>query len=387
VKKNLGKILLYLLLGDMLFANNLATYTLTANKKTTHIKEAVILTFTATQTHYEDAMFFFLQPHKSKHYTLTLLEKKTTETQHHHTQTVFKYILFATKATTLHIGFDFIIKTASDKAVAQIYTGGRDNVKWIETHDTTIALKPLLIQVLPLQHDVDLVGDFNLTCKLDKYNLTPYETTNFSCLLEGQGYKPTNLSFVEKSPNITLFQEQTTLQEKLTQEGYLIKKAYMYALSSTQNFTIKTKTISLYSPTKNRYYKLQPPSYTIRVTPIKPSTILDTTTIPQPQKELISFDLIEKLLTAIVIFLSGYFTAKIQKKHSFKIKKTEKKYKDIQQARTPKELLFILLHNYQEKKLTIFIQKLEIYSYTKKSKKGFENLKTELIKALKKSET
>jgi len=379
MKTTLGS-LLFLLFFTPLFAKELATYTLTSNK--THVvpHEALTITFKATQQDHTDVMFFFLEPKKSDTYEIHLLEKKTQEKAHHDTTTTFTYILFAHKAQTLHVDFDFTIKTASDDAVAQVYTGSRDNVKWIETQDTTIALKPLKIEVEPLEHNVSLIGDFNLTCKLDKKQVLPYESVNILYTLKGTGYKNTNLTLLEKKHNITLFSEQNTIKKTLTPQGFRLHTNYLYALSATDDFHIDALTLKAYSPTKKRYYTLTTPSYDIKIVPLKKENLLDTTTQPTPQKPLVDFETLQKFFLYLMIFLSGYVSAHFQKRYTSSKPQQKKKYEDIEKAQTAKELLNIIFTHYSDKNLDTFISELEDISYGKtKGKSTFKEIKKKLL--------
>ena len=108
MKNNLGKLYLLLLFPFFLFANSdLASYTLTSNKKDVVEKEAVEVTFTASQKDHTNTMFFFLEPHKSSDYEIILLDKYTQTVSSHNNLTTFKYLLFPLKAGEIHVDFDF----------------------------------------------------------------------------------------------------------------------------------------------------------------------------------------------------------------------------------------------------------------------------------------
>ena len=382
MKKNLGKIILFFLLfGTSLFANNLATFKLTANKKTAYVKEAVEITFVAKQKDHTNVMFFFLEPKPSDDYEIKLLNKKTTELSYHNFTTTFTYILFPLKATTLHVDFDFTIKEASDEAVAQVYTGSRDNVKWIETQDTKIKLKPLTIEAKALAKAVDLVGDFTLTSKINRTNINQYESVNALYTLKGKGYKDKDFNILQDIDGVTIFSEVNDAYSKLTKNGYAIKRDYIYALSAQKSFTIPKKTLQAYSPTKREYYTLTTPAYKIQVQKIDTATLLDATESPRVEP-IINFEELKQFLIYILIFISGYITA-IYLPKSLHFTARKKEFEDLQKAKSPRELLQTLTKNYSVAALESEIQQLEALVYKKDTNLDFKTIKSAILKKLK----
>ncbi|MBA1432491.1 MAG: BatD family protein [Epsilonproteobacteria bacterium] len=382
MKKNLGKIVLFLLLANsLLLANNLATFTLKANKTTAYIKEAVLINFTAKQKDHTNVMFFFLKPKKSDAYEIKLLSKKTTELSYHNFTTTFTYVLFPLKATTLHVDFDFTIKEASDEAVAQVYTGSRDNVKWIETQDTQVKIEPLIIHAKALKQAVDLVGDFTLNAKINKTKIDQYESVNLLYTLKGEGYRDKNFNILDKIDGVAIFSEINDAYSKLTKKGYVIQREFIYALSAQKNFTVPKREFLAYSPTKQKYYTLATPQYDIEVEPIDTATLLDAVESPQ-NKHIIEFEELKQFFIYILIFFSGFIAAKYLP-NSLQLRSKEKKFEDIHNAKTAKELLGVITKNYS---LSIFeneIKELESLVYKKEKNYNFKKIKSDILKKLK----
>jgi len=380
MKKNLGKILpLFLLFTTTLFAQTLAKYHLSANKTQAYVKEAVEITFQADQLDHTDVMFFFVSPKKSDDYEIKLLNKKTTELSYHNYTTTFTYILFPLKAKELRVAFDFTIKVASDEAVAQVYTGSRDNVKWIDTEDTNVTVPPLKLQIKQLPQPVDLVGDFTLESKINTTTINQYESVHLLYTLKGKGYKDNNITLLHPQKGVTLFSEINDAYSKLTKDGYLIHREFIYALSSEKDFTIEAISLKAYSPKLQKFYTLTTPPYKINVEKIDTSTLLDDKESPNTQP-LITLETIKTFFIYLLIFISGYISALIQNKKQ-KSKKQEKKYEDIAKTKSPKELIFVLLHKYSDRDINSFIKELESMEY-KKSNKSFTALKKDLLKSL-----
>ncbi len=382
MKKSLGRILLLLFLGlSLLKANNLATYKLFANKTAPYEKEAVAITFEATQKDHTDNMMFSLQPKKSKDYKIILLSKKNDNKRGHHAHTVFTYLLFPLKVKTILVNFDFIIRTASDSAIAQSVIDDHDDSIGVNTHDTTLTIKPLALQVKKLSHAVDLVGDFSLQEKIQNTTINQYQSLNIIYTLEGEGYENKSFKPIHKIDGVTMFYETNTIYAKATKKGYKIKREYIYALSAKNNFTIPAIHVEAFSVKKKKYYPLNTPKHIINVTKIDTSKLLDNEEYPQ-RKSFINIREIKEFFIYILIFFSGYLTAKFR---SFSIQKKKMDSKELQalkKSQTAKELLFVIINNHLDNRFTNEVQLLEDIVYNNADHK-LNSIKNKIIKGMK----
>jgi len=375
MKANLGKILLLLFLPLLLVANaKQAEFSLTTNKSSAYVKEAIEISFVANQIDKTYMMFFFLEPKKSEDYEIELLNKKTTELGYHNYTTTFTYLLFPLKAKKIDVAFDFTIKVASDEAVAQVYQGSRDNTKWIETIDTKVELQPISIEVKKLEQKVDLVGEFQLSSQLLKSEISAYDSANITYKLTGTGYKDKNFQIIKKIPNTTLFSQQSDAFSLATKDGYKISREYTYALVSKESFTIPKVEIKAYSPKLQKYYTLVDDAHPIRVTKLDSSLLIDD--VESPKRQKFNFELLQNSLIALLLFLSGFATAKLYPTLHLPKRKT-KRFQDIEETKTAQELLFVLLQNY-EKESKKYIDALELIEY-KKSDKSFKEIKALIL--------
>jgi hypothetical protein len=376
MNKTLGKILLLLTIPILLFSDiKQVEFTLSANKTSAYIKEALEITFVANQLDHTDVMFFFLEPIKSEEYEIKLLHKKTTELSYHNYTTTFTYLLFPLKAKHILVDFDFVIKVASDEAIAQVYQGGRDNTKWIDTIDRHIPIKPLNIDVKELPKDIDLVGDFTLNSKLLKSEITQYDAANITYKLTGTGYKNKDLNIINDIKNTTIFSQINDSSNTLTKDGYKISRQFNYAIVSKETFTIPIVELKAFSPKKNRFYTLKSDAKEIKVTKLDISSLTDEK--DSPKEEHINSEFLQNIITAILIFLSGYFTAKFEPYLIFKVKKSAR-FQDIKEAKDENSLILILLNSYNKKDISVFVDELERLKY-KKSTKSFEQIKTLIL--------
>jgi hypothetical protein len=379
VHGKLSLLFLGLFLPMGLIAQQLAHYNLVSSTNKPYIKEAVEITFTAEQTDNTDVMFFFLEPKKSKYYKIILLKKEAEELGYHHKKTRFYYLLFPLKSGKVTVDFDFVIKVASDEAVAQVYEGSRDNVKWIETQNTHISLQPLQLQVKNIDKNVSLVGDFTIHSKIDKTVVDAYEGINLKYFLKGVGYDDFSLDFLHLNKDIEVFEDITKHYNKATKDGFEIQQEYAYVILAQKDFEIPQQKILCFSPKQKRYYTLTTKAYKIKVNTINPEEILDTKESPE-QTNIIDKRFIDIFLY-LLIFLAGYFSAKIPLP-VFK-KKIAPLYADINNTKTPKELLFILSNNYLHyQELEKIRQELETIVYHKKKSRPLKKIKEEVLEKI-----
>ena len=382
MKSTLGRlILLLILLNISLIANtDLTSYQLSTNKKSVHIKEPLLITFKAKQKNHNDNMFFSFEIEKSPDFTVKLLHKTIEDNGYHNTIATFEYILFPLQEKTLHVNFHFVIRTASDKAVKQSYVDDHDDSIAISTIDTQVQVKPLTIKVKKLMHHVDLVGDFQLSSHIDTTQINQYGVVNVHYTLTGKGYKEAQLHLLSKKiENVTVFSKIKDNISKLTEEAYIINTEYIYALTSKEDFKVPALTLEAYSPTKERYYTLHTKAYTIKVKKIDTTTLVDKTDAPKTEG-LINIETVKKFFIYTLLFLSGFLAAKLSEKPSIKRKKKEK-FEDIKNAKSPKELLVLLIMHYQNKGVDEDIFKLENALNTKKSL-NLKRIKKEIVSKL-----
>jgi hypothetical protein len=379
MKNSLGKILFLILLEVVALAKiDLASYSLHANKTAVHLKEAVEIKFEATQQDHSNVMFFFLEAKDSNNYKIVLLQKKEKDLSYHNKKTTFTYLLFPLKSGEIKVDFNLTIKLASDEAVAQVYRGGRNNVKWIETTNTTIDLKPLVLQVETLDGDTELVGEFTIVSKMKDDHIKAYESANITYYLEGTGYDEITIDPIGKIDGVTVFTDVTQDINKATKEGYQIQREYDYALVSDKDFSIKGKEIKCYSTKHQNYYTIKIPPYNIRVDKLDNSNLLDNEDYPN---ESYDFDNIKNLFIYAIIFLSGFISAKFIPT-TLKISRKKEKFSDIKNSKTPKELLLILMDNYRNYHLEKTYSEIESLLYGAKHEKSFKTIKKELLESL-----
>jgi len=380
MNKNLGRLILFLLTPLLLLADNtLASFHLSANKSDVYEREAVEISFTATQKDHEDVMFFILQAQQSDDYEISLLNKESTKLGYHNTTTTFNYLLFPKKVGKVKVGFDFTIKTASDAAVAQIYIGSRDNVKLIETVDTVVTLEPLELKVKALRPGTVLVGDFKLTSQLLSDTVDQFATVQVSYTLNGVGYLDKKMEPLPPIKDATLFDDIVDHSFKSSKNGYIVEREYAYAISADDDFTLPEIHLQAYSPRKKRYYELTAPANKITIKKIDPKTLVDDKEFPV--QEAYDWSWLKDSLWVLFIFTAGFMTAKLSEGLHFRWLQRSERFRDIKESQDAKTLVKVLTIRYADKGLDDYINVLEMMIY-KKTDQKFKTLKQAVLKDL-----
>jgi len=382
MKKNLGKIgLMLFLIQTLLLADQLATYTLSANKYEAMVKEPIIITFEVQQKDTTDNMFFLMVPLNSPDYEIKLLKSINDDTKEHHAKVSITYLLFPLKEKKIGIKFNFTIQTASDQALAQSYVDDHDGGKAIQKVNHSIELKPLTIDVRKSPSNIDLYGDFTLQAQIDRHSVAPYEDVNILYTLQGEGYTNQRVSLLNMRPSVTLFKDIHNEYTTLTKNGYKTKRIYTYALSSTENFEVPALHLQAYSFTKQKIYNLDAPSFKIHVKAIDPKTLLDKKDAPFTAR-FFSAERLKIYFIYTMIFIFGFLSAKLLNMN-FKQSRKKDSFTDIKESKNPQQLILILLNHYNTKDSIIFIEELEKIAY-KQSSQNFSELKKEILKVFSK---
>jgi len=376
MKSTLGKFfIIFMAFTYALNANTKqATFELTAQKKSLVVKEALEVKFVTHQSNHDDVMFFFLEPKKSDDYKIILLNKVAKDLAYHDKEAIFTYLVFPLKSGEISVDFKFTIKVASDEAVAQVYQGSRDNVKWIETINTDVFLEPIKLEVKELDQKVDLVGDFTLSATLAKENIFAYESANISYTLNGTGFNNFSFEPIEALKNVELFKDVTKHYDKATPSGYELHREFNYALVSSHDIYVKAKKFNCYSPKLQQYYTLQTQNYIVKVQNFDKTQLLDEENYPQTNS---NFKFIGDFFTYLLVFLSGYLTAKYMPTSYFE---KYKKFQDIKNAKNAKDLLYVLMHSYDKYDFKEHYEALNEIVYYNGKKSEFKKIKKSILK-------
>jgi hypothetical protein len=180
--------------------------------------------------------------------------------------------------------------------------------------------------------------------------------------------------FTVKDKALKLFANVHNVEHKATENGYLIKKEFTYAITSKKDFKIPSVSLKAYSLKNHNYYTLFAPGYDIHVKPTDSSTLIDKEDIPIYEK--IDFEFYKNIFIGIILFLAGFMSAKLSE--SIHFSKKESPFRDITDAQTPQALLLVLLHHYRNKEIKEYLQIIEEIQ-RKEGKMSLQKLKKKIL--------
>lgn len=379
MKKDLGKFLLLFILFVSLDAQEsiYCSYELKSSKNKAFINEPITITFNTRQKIHDDVMFFDLVPLKSQDYEIVSITDKRYEFDYHDAKKEFIYLLIPKKAKKLEVRFNFKIRMASDDAVAQAYTGSRDNVKSIPTVDIDISNPSISIDVTPLKKQVDAVGEFTLTQKTDKTSASSYDTINVVYTLKGVGVLDDEYQPIKKIDGVSIFSAKKDKEMRVSKDGYIYNKEWSYALISDSSYKIPKTTLHTFEQQNSKYKDITLKAKEITITPLATKNLLDDEEYP---KDEINYKHFIEYLYNLIIFIAGFLASKLIKYIPKREKKVKNRYtKSIKKAKNAKELLDISLKITNEIDLRDEIEELEKIVYTQNGSREINKIKNNIV--------
>ena len=379
-----GKIfLLFLILFTNLYAqeNKFCSYNLESSKyKDIVVNEPIRISFFTRQKTHSEVMFFDLIAQKSDSYEIISIKEKRYEYNYHDAQKEFEFLLIPKISGKMKVDFTFNIRRASDDAVAIAYVGSRDNVKSIPTVKMHIASPSLTIDVKKSAQEVDAIGSFSFSMKLEKSNSNSYDAINVVYSLEGKGVLNENYEPISSIKNISIFKGIKETTPRPTTAGYIYKKEWSYALIAPKSFTLPAVKLKTYNYKREKFVTRETQSKEIIITPLDIKNLLDERDLP---KSNIDFKEYLHYFYNVLLFISGFIVAKLLNYIPKKVSKQQECCKIVENASTAKELLRASLsfgaHNVN---LKSEIMELEEIVYQNKSSKKIAAIKTAIIQKI-----
>ncbi len=341
---------LVLLLTTFLLADKEFDASLSVSTHHPVVWQPVILKLLIRHSPSDKVLQFDFHPHSTAQYKVKFLESSEKKNVSGYDQTIFTYALFPLKKGKLTLQFHFITKEATQDEIKKFVTGSADELTYLQTTNKVIKLKPLTLDVAPLDKGTKLVGDFTLRHAIDKHVIQPDEQVNITYTVQGRGYKP-QIKELLKITNVSSFLSYEHFEDKL-----FYKEIYRYALLSDHNFTISALTIKAYNPDKKNYYTLKTDPLNITVT--KPHKSNRSTF---DAKYVITF--FKNIISYILFFIAGLLAALLLHLNQHKPETTLED--QISSANNTRDLLRILLAH-KDRSTSGFITQLEEAIYNKK---------------------
>ncbi len=306
MKNNLGKSVLFFLLGMILLQAEDFAYTFKVDKQNPYVKEAVILTLDLNQTSHDKVLLFDFKIKPSDAYSFQRLDSKETDTGRH-AQVHYVYLIYPLKSGKIKISFDLLKKVTTEESVAYSFSGDRDNVKGLVTVDTAVTLPPLDWEVKALPSGTTLVGDFKLTEQIKQHKAEAYEPLPFQVSIQGKGYPPILAALLPKDGNFTRFSEEPLVRSAVSRQGTESTVTYPMALSHDKSFTLPSIEIKAFNPQTEKSYTLTVPAQHFEISKTDRAALVDRSDSPKLLKA--DWSWLKTLLGYLVVFAAGYLTA------------------------------------------------------------------------------
>jgi hypothetical protein len=349
VKKNLGRIILSLLL--LLISLDAQEYIWSAsiNKKNAYVGEAVHLHYRCQFNAIDELHVIEFNPvGKYKDFDIYLLSESEKIIDGKRVND-FEFVAFLKNSGLVEFNFDVLMKKTNQDSINNTVLG-RDNAEFAQFSKRLIKQKKISIEVLP--NNTKLVGNFKFKVKKDKPIVDAYEPYHLELIIEGVG----NLNVLETQDinilDAKVFTTKPKVNYALTKSGYkgvwsqkfavvsggdfeFEKIGYKYFQSSSKK--VKTHTIKPFKVRVNKLYKKE--------------DLLDEKDEP---KELFKIE----YLYYFLIFLAGFVVGKL-KFTKTKTKKVDDEFsRKIKKSNNIEELLMLLIVRNSSKYCDI-IKKLE----------------------------
>ena len=299
MKKSLGRyLILTILLLNVIYADGfISSFNISNNHP--YLKEPIILTLDINQTDSSCVMLFKFNIKKSSNYIFKRLDIQTKD-DYHSLKIRYIYEIYPLKTGEVDINFDFLQMVTTDEKIAYSFSGDRDNVKGLNKRDIPISFKPITIDVKPLPKDTQIVGEFTLKYNIKKSVVEPYQPIPMDITIKGDGYPPVDLNLIPQSDNYRVFKEVSNIEESTD---------YSIAVSAKSSFELEPIVIRGFNPKTEREYNLTIPKHKFIVKAPDISKLIDSVDSPKPLS--FNWSWVISLLSYLIIFISGFLTAKI----------------------------------------------------------------------------
>jgi hypothetical protein len=348
-------------------------YNININTPQPYLKEAVILFFDVNQSNHDIVLYFDFDIKQDPSYHAQRINIQESDA-YHNAQIRYTYLIYPLQVGAIKVKFKLTQKATNDESVAYSFSGDRDNVKTLETKDTSINITPLQLFVKAIPKDTDIVGDFSLDYKIKTHQAQANEPIGIQINIKGLGYPPLLENILGKETAYKQFTQNPESKSTATIKGIQNLIHYPMAISSDKSFTLKAIKINAFNPKKEKSYTLNIPSQEFNISEVKTDTLIDKVDFPPILKN--DWQWLQSLLVYFLVFGLGYASALFTRKFNFKrvsIKKYNPLIEKIEQSKSHKALLQVLMAQ-NDKKFINVIEKLEKVCY------GNENVKLAVLK-------
>lgn len=349
MKKNLGNIVLLLLIFINLDASQEYIWSASINKKEVYLNEAVHLHYSCQFNSKDELHVIEFDPvGKYKDYDIYLLSERESIINGKRVND-FEFIAFLKTSGHVDFEFDVLMKKTNQDSIENTVLG-RDNAGYEQFSKRLIKQKKLSVEVLP--NDIALVGGFNFKIKKDKPSIDAYKPYHFEITIEGIGnldqLKPLDLNI----SGAKVFSTEPKKNYEINDGGFKGSWSQKFAVVSSESFKFPQIKYEYFDANLKqvKVYKSKPFEVEVRKL-YKKEDLLDK------KEEKSSFFKIEYLYY-LLVFIFGFLVGKIKFKKTVPEKSDEIFKSKIDKCKNLDELLTILVIN-NSKKYAYIIEKIE----------------------------
>jgi len=156
--------------------------------------------------------------------------------------------------------------------------------KWMQSMSNSLE-----VEVLPLDEEADLIGDFTVDTSIDKKVVKSNKPANFTLKIEGKGSLE-GFEFPKyEIDGVTVYSDEAKIETKIIDGDIYSTYTKSFAFISDNDFTIPAREITVYSPSKKEKQILEVKGFTIEIEGSKeealPTLITSPTSINLDENE------------------------------------------------------------------------------------------------------
>ena len=260
--------------------NKSVQFTLKLNKKEAYVGEPVIAELVLKLRRNLGIVDYSFTPPKFDGFWVKEIKEGNSQYLEEHGLYLIKrlrYLLLPQKPGVLHIS-PAVFKYAVPDHTTDTFGFSITAPRWksVVSNSASVVAKPL-------PEPVDLVGDFNITIKVDKTKAKPNEPINVDVVIEGEG----NLENLDKIPlqipGVTIYEDQPKLSEKIKKDRLYSRLEQHFSIIADHSFAIPALTLDYFSLKEKRIKKLTTNKIPITILSAKPQVAAATSMPASPK--------------------------------------------------------------------------------------------------------
>ncbi len=348
MKKNLGKILLYLLVAVSLESSEYV-WSGYVDKKQVFVNEAVHLHYSCKFDSKDELHVIEFNPVGSyKDYDIHLLSENERIVDGKRVND-FEFVAFLKTSGYVDFEFDVLMKKTNQDSIENTVLG-RDNADYEEFSKKWIKQKKLSIKVLP--NTKKLVGEFNFEVKKDKPSVDAYEPYHFEITIDGVGnfesLEPVDLNI----SNAKVFSSEAKKDYEITKDGFEGSWSQKFAVVSGEEFVFPSISHSYLDLKTKEVKEFKSESFVVKVKELyKKDDLLD-----EKEHKKSYFKL--EYLYYVLVFILGFLVGKIKLSKKVSNSSNDLFRGKVQNCKSTNELLTLLVIN-DANKYAYIIEKIE----------------------------